>query len=71
MTLKNTTVAQTTIRISQDRLALMLSISRQTANQLLKALEAQGAVRLQMGEIEIVDIGRLQQAAGLDREGGS
>lgn len=56
-------VVQSRIKISQERLALLLSLSRQTVNQLLKELEAQGMVRLQFGEIEILDRERLREAA--------
>lgn len=58
-------VAQTRIHLSQERLAMMLSMSRQTTNQLLKELEEQGIVRLQFGEIEILDLPALERAAGL------
>lgn len=51
------------IHLPQEQLALMLSISRQTTNQILKELAAQGIVRLTYGEIEILDLPRLRQAA--------
>ena len=51
------------IHLAQEQLALMLAISRQTTNQILKELQAQGIVRLSYGEIEILDLGRLRQAA--------
>ena len=51
------------IHLAQEQLALMLAISRQTTNQILKELQAQGIVRLSYGEIEIVDFARLRQAA--------
>lgn len=54
------------VEVSQDELALMLATSRQTANQLLKELEAQGLVRLSYGEIEIVDLDGLRRVAALD-----
>jgi len=44
-----------TVELRQDQLALMLNVSRQTANQGLKELEALGLVKLAYGEIEIVD----------------
>lgn len=43
----------------------MLGLSRQTTNQILKDLEARGALRLTYGEIEITDLGTLRQAAGV------
>ena len=51
------------IHLAQEQLALMLAISRQTTNQILKELEAQGVLRLTYGEIEILDLDRLRQAA--------
>lgn len=48
------------IHLAQEQLALMLAISRQTTNQILKELEAQGIVRLTYGEIEILDLARLR-----------
>jgi len=52
-----------TIHLAQEQLALMLAISRQTTNQILKDLEAQGIVRLTYGEIEILDLPRLRARA--------
>lgn len=51
------------LQLPQEQLALMLAISRQTTNQILQELQAQGIVRLTYGEIEIVDLPRLRQAA--------
>lgn len=55
--------ARRILQMSQEQLALMLSLSRQTTNQILKALEQEGAVRLSYGEIEILDSARLEQLA--------
>jgi CRP/FNR family transcriptional regulator, cyclic AMP receptor protein len=52
-----------TIQISQEQLALMLSLSRQTANQILKQLESQQVIRLIRGGIEILDIEKLRALA--------
>jgi CRP-like cAMP-binding protein len=52
------------IALQQEQLAMMLSLSRQTTNQILQELGAQGAIRLARGEIEILDIDRLRSAAG-------
>ncbi|PJO57461.1 Crp/Fnr family transcriptional regulator [Burkholderia pseudomallei] len=52
------------IRLSQERLGAMLSLTRQTANQLLKDLAARGVVRLHVGEIEVVDLDALRAASG-------
>jgi CRP/FNR family cyclic AMP-dependent transcriptional regulator len=52
------------IQLAQEQLAMMLALSRQTTNQILKELEAQGALRLTYGEIEILDLECLKRAAG-------
>jgi len=44
------------IPISQDTLAMMLGISRQTLAQELKAMAARGAVALRYGHVEIVSM---------------
>jgi CRP-like cAMP-binding protein len=51
------------LHLAQEQLALMLAISRQTTNQILKDLQAQGIVRLNYGEIEIMDLQRLREVA--------
>ncbi|WP_433885213.1 Crp/Fnr family transcriptional regulator [Pseudomonas vranovensis] len=51
------------LQLSQEQLALMLSLSRQTTNQILKSLQQEGALRLGYGEIEIIDPARLQALA--------
>ena len=55
--------ARRVLQLSQEQLALMLSLSRQTTNQILKSLQQEGAVRLGYGEIEILDTRRLEQLA--------
>lgn len=50
--------------VSQEQLALMLALSRQTVNQILKQFEGQGAVRLVRGGVEIIDLDRLRVLAG-------
>jgi CRP-like cAMP-binding protein len=54
------------VEVSQEQLAQMLSTSRQTANQLLKELEARGLIRLSYGTIEILDLDGLRRAGELD-----
>ena len=51
------------IAVRQEQLAMMLNLSRQTTNQLLRDLEARGLVRLAYGEIEILDLPGLRVAA--------
>jgi CRP/FNR family cyclic AMP-dependent transcriptional regulator len=53
------------LSVRQEQLALMLNVSRQTANQLLKELEGKGVVRLAYGEIEIVDVDQLRAIAAI------
>ncbi|CAN7459341.1 Crp/Fnr family transcriptional regulator [Acidovorax sp. LjRoot129] len=48
------------LSISQEQLSLMLAISRQTTNQILKDLEARHLLRVQRGEVEILDLGALR-----------
>jgi CRP/FNR family cyclic AMP-dependent transcriptional regulator len=55
--------AQSRIRLSQDSLASMVSLSRQTTNQLLRSLESQQIVSLKSGEIAILDFDRLRAAS--------
>ncbi|HEY6463052.1 MAG TPA: Crp/Fnr family transcriptional regulator [Polyangiaceae bacterium] len=50
------------VGVSQETLAAMLSTSRQTVNQVLKALEARGLVALRYGRVEIVDLPGLRDA---------
>ncbi|MFZ4758129.1 MAG: Crp/Fnr family transcriptional regulator [Burkholderiaceae bacterium] len=52
-----------TVRVPQDQLAAMLSLSRQTVNQVLQQLAAQGAVRPTRGGTEIVDVELLRRLA--------
>jgi CRP-like cAMP-binding protein len=54
---------QSRIRLSQDSLASMVSLSRQTTNQLLKNLESQRILSLKFGEIVILDFDRLRAAS--------
>jgi CRP-like cAMP-binding protein len=49
--------------LPQEQLALMLSLSRQTINQILKALQNQGILNLSYGEIEVIDLEKLRVAA--------
>ncbi len=56
------------VSVPQEQLAMMLAISRQTTNQILRQLEGQGIIALRYGEIEILDPGGLKVAARLDGE---
>jgi CRP-like cAMP-binding protein len=51
------------LQLPQEQLALMLSLSRQTINQILKELQNQGILKLSYGEIEVIDLEKLRVAA--------
>lgn len=53
------------LQLPQEQLASMLSLSRQTTNQILKDLQGQGIVNLKYGEIEILDAERLRALAAI------
>lgn len=50
------------IAVRQEELAAMVSLSRQTTNQILKDFEARGLARLSRGGIEVLDIAGLRAA---------
>lgn len=60
--------ARRVIRLPQEQLALMLGVSRQSANKALRALEAQGLVALRYGEIELIDLEALPKIAATSRD---
>ncbi|WP_460119159.1 Crp/Fnr family transcriptional regulator [Pseudomonas sp. S2_C03] len=53
------------LHLPQEQLASMLSLSRQTTNQILKDLQGQGILNLKYGEIVILDVGRLRGLASI------
>jgi CRP-like cAMP-binding protein len=56
------------LKVSQEDLAMMLALSRQTVNQTLKQFELQGALQLRYAEIEIVDPDKLAVLADPDAQ---
>jgi len=58
-----TTPPRRVLQLPQEQLAAMLSLSRQTTNQILKELQGQGIIGLSYGEIEILDAVRLRELA--------
>jgi CRP/FNR family cyclic AMP-dependent transcriptional regulator len=48
------------LKVPQEDLAMMLALSRQTTNQILRQFETQGALALRYAEIEIVDAEKLR-----------
>jgi CRP/FNR family transcriptional regulator, cyclic AMP receptor protein len=51
------------LRVSQERLGMMLSLSRQTVNELLRHMEQQAIVQCQRGGVRVLDAGRLGEVA--------
>jgi CRP/FNR family transcriptional regulator, cyclic AMP receptor protein len=51
------------VRVSQERLGTMLSLSRQTVNELLGHLEQESIIQRQRGGLRILDPSRLRNAA--------
>lgn len=49
-----------TLAITQEQLALMIGVSRQTTNQILNDLKARDIIRLHRGELEILDLPALR-----------
>lgn len=47
------------LSLPQEQLALMLGVSRQSANKALRALEARGLIALRYGGIELLDLAAL------------
>lgn len=54
------------LKVPQEDLAMMLALSRQTINQVLKQFETQGALKLGYAEIEIIDVQKLRTLADLN-----
>jgi CRP/FNR family transcriptional regulator, cyclic AMP receptor protein len=52
--------ARLRLHVSQERLATVLSCSRQTVNALLGAFEEEGVIRVSRGAIQIVDLNQLR-----------
>jgi CRP-like cAMP-binding protein len=56
------------VRVSQERLGMMLSLSRQTMNELLRHLEKESIIHCQRGGVRILDPSRLRDAARVPRK---
>ncbi|MCR2747197.1 Crp/Fnr family transcriptional regulator [Limnobacter parvus] len=59
----SSTISARTLHVSQEKLSAMLSISRQTVNQMLKELEHDGLLQLGRGNIEILNLEGLKAKA--------
>lgn len=51
------------VRVSQERLGMMLSLSRQTVNELLRELEQKSIIQCQRGGVRVLELGLLRDAA--------
>ncbi|KRR28166.1 hypothetical protein CQ14_38515 [Bradyrhizobium lablabi] len=51
------------VRVSQERLGMMLSLTRQTVNELLRQMEREEIIQCRRGGVHILDPGRLRDAA--------
>jgi len=51
------------VRVSQERLGMMLSLSRQTVNELLGQMEQESIIQCERGGVRILAPGRLREAA--------
>jgi CRP/FNR family transcriptional regulator, cyclic AMP receptor protein len=51
------------VRVSQERLGMMVSLSRQTVNELLRQMEQESMIQCERGGVRILDPGRLREAA--------
>jgi CRP/FNR family transcriptional regulator, cyclic AMP receptor protein len=51
------------VRVSQERLGMMLSLTRQTVNELLRQMEKESIVQCERGGVRVLDAGRLREAA--------
>ena len=51
------------LRVSQERLGMMVSLSRQSVNELLRQMEQESIIQCERGRVRILDPGRLKEAA--------
>src|SRR5262245_15364565 len=50
------------VRVSQERLGMMLSLTRQTVNELLRHMEKESIIECERGGVRVLDLGRLRRA---------
>ncbi|MEG2631976.1 MAG: Crp/Fnr family transcriptional regulator, partial [Comamonas sp.] len=58
----DTTQSRRMLNLSQEQLARMLALSRQTTNQILQELQQRGMIRLYRGKLEILDLAKLRES---------
>lgn len=51
------------LSVSQEQIARMLGLSRQTTNQILQELQQAGWLQLRRGKLEVLDLPALKAAA--------
>jgi CRP/FNR family cyclic AMP-dependent transcriptional regulator len=51
------------VRVSQERLGMMLSLTRQTVNELLRQMEKEAIIECERGGVRVLDPRRLRDAA--------
>ena len=51
------------VRVSQERLGMMLSLTRQTVNELLRQMEKESIIECERGGVRVLAPGRLREAA--------
>jgi CRP/FNR family transcriptional regulator, cyclic AMP receptor protein len=51
------------VRVSQEQLGMMLALSRQTVNELLRQMEQESIIQCERGGVRILNPGRLREAA--------
>lgn len=57
----DSTQSRRVLHLSQEQLAQMLALSRQTTNQILQELQQRGMLRLHRGRLEIIDLPGLRE----------
>ncbi|MDB5929390.1 MAG: Crp/Fnr family transcriptional regulator, partial [Polaromonas sp.] len=50
------------LRITQQELAYLVGLSRQRVNEALRALEAQGTIRVEYGGLRVLDLAALRSS---------
>src|SRR5262245_25846474 len=50
------------VRVSQERLGMMLSLTRQTVNELLRQMERESIIEGERGGVRLLDVARLRRA---------
>ena len=57
------------LRITQQELAYLIGLSRQRVNEALRALQAQGAIRVEYGGLRVIDLAALRASVTAGKGG--